>query len=226
AAINFVTLRTALALRRATEVGVRKACGGNRRALFAQFMSEVFVHVLVATVLGVALAAVALPALNAFLNRTIEWQALFTPTFVGAVAALLVTVTLLAGSYPAFVLASFRPSLVTKARTTGRLQSGVREGLVALQFAIVIAVLVATIVVHRQTAFGMRESLRMIQDPTVFLFSDCKKPLKDAMARVPGVKGAACSGGIPLVAGTDASGPVIYKGGERLVIGEVNVDVG
>ena len=30
AAINFVTLRTALAMRRAVEVGVRKACGGNR----------------------------------------------------------------------------------------------------------------------------------------------------------------------------------------------------
>ena len=87
-----MTLRTALALRRATEVGVRKACGGNRRALFAQFMSEVFVHVLVATALGVALAAAALPALNAFLNRTIEWQTLFTPAFLGGVAALLVTV--------------------------------------------------------------------------------------------------------------------------------------
>ena len=226
AAINFVTLRTALALRRSVEVGVRKACGGNRRALFAQFMTEVLVHVAVATALGVAFAIAALPALDAFLNRTIEWHTLLTPTFLGGIAALLVTVTLLAGTYPAFVLASFRPSLITKARSTGRLQSGVREGLVALQFAIVIAVLIATVVVHQQTAFGMRESLRMIQDPTVFLFSDCKEALKDAMARVPGVKGAACSGGIPLVTGTDASGPVIYNGGERLVIGEVNVDVG
>ncbi len=81
AAINFVTLRTALALRRATEVGVRKACGGNRRALFAQFMSEVFVHVVVATALGIALALAALPALNSFLDRTIEWQTLLGPTF-------------------------------------------------------------------------------------------------------------------------------------------------
>jgi putative ABC transport system permease protein len=225
AAINFVTLRTALALRRAVEVGVRKACGGNRRALFAQFMSEVFVHVCVATALGVALAAAALPALNVFLNRTIEWQTLASPVFVGGIAALLVTVTLLAGSYPAFVLASFRPSLVTKARTTGRLQSGVRQGLVALQFAIVIAVLIATIVVHRQTAFGMRESLRQSSDPTLLLRTRCNDAIKDAVSRVPGVKGAACSGYV-LQAGVGGVGPVQYNGGERLVLGEVNVDIG
>src|SRR5262249_29834143 len=151
-------------------------------------MSEVLVHVAVATGLGVALALAALPALDSFLNRTIAWQTLLTPPFLGGIAALLVAVTLLAGSYPAFVLASFRPSLVTKARSAGRLQSGVRQGLVALQFAIVIAVLIATIVVHRQTAFGMRESLRLFQDPTVFLFSDCSDAMKDAMAHVPGVK--------------------------------------
>ncbi len=226
AAINFVTLRTAIALRRATEVGVRKACGGDRRTLFAQFMSEVFVHVGIATGLGVALALAALPALDAFLNRTIEWQTLLTPPFLGGIAFLLVTVTLLAGSYPAFVLASFRPSLVMKARSTGRLQSSVREGLVALQFAIVIAVLIATAVVHGQTAFGMRESLRMIHDPTVFLFANCSYEFKDAMAHVPGVKGVACSGGIPLLTGTDGVGPVTYNGGEPLVLGEVNVDVG
>ena len=225
AAINFVTLRTALAMRRAIEVGVRKACGGNRGTLFAQFMGEVFVHVGVATLLGVALAAALLPALNTFLDRTIPWQTLFTAPFLGGVAALLVAVTLVAGSYPAFVLASFRPSVVTKARSTGRLQSGVRQGLVALQFAIVVAVLIATIVVHRQTAFGMRESLRLISDPTVLLRGTCTDALKDALRGVPGVKGVSCAGSVPQ-AGSGGVGPVIYNGSERLVLGQVSVDIG
>lgn len=225
AAINFVTLRTALALRRSVEVGVRKACGGNRRALFAQFMSEVFVHVGVATALGIALALAALPALNSFLDRTIEWQTLLSSNFLGGIAALVVTVTLLAGAYPAFVLASFRPSLVTKARATGKLQNGVRQGLVALQFAIVIAVLIATIVVHRQTAFGMRESLRLASDPTMYVVTNCNDAMKAEMARVPGVKAAACSSNV-FMAGTAGVGPVIYNGSDRLVLGNVNVDIG
>jgi putative ABC transport system permease protein len=225
AAINFVTLRTALALRRSIEVGVRKACGGSRRALFTQFMSEVFVHVLVATALGVAIASAALPALNTFLNRTIEWRTLLTPDFLGGIAALLIAVTLLAGAYPALVLASFRPSLVTKARATGRLQNSVRQGLVALQFAIVIAVLIATIVVHGQTAFGLRESLRLFADPTMSLAANCNDAIKAEMARIPGVKGAACSSNVFIV-GTGGVGPVIYNGSDRLVLGNVNVDVG
>jgi putative ABC transport system permease protein len=225
AAINFVTLRTALAMRRAVEVGVRKACGGSRRTLFAQFMSEVFVHVSIATALGIALAAAALPALNAFLLRTIEWQTLFTPSFLGGIAALLVAATLLAGAYPALVLASFRPSAVTKARASGRLQNTVRQGLVALQFAIVIAVLIATIVVHRQTAFGMRESLRQIADPVLLVRTSCSDALKDAMARLPGVQDAACAT-YPPQAGTGGVGPVIYNGSERLVLGQSAIDFG
>jgi putative ABC transport system permease protein len=225
AAINFVTLRTALAMRRSIEVGVRKACGGSRRTLFAQFMGEVFVHVGIATALGVAIAAAALPALNAFLLRTIQWQTLFSLPFLAATAALLFTVTLLAGGYPAFVLASFRPSVVTKARSSGRLQSGVRQGLVALQFAIVVAVLIATIVVHRQTAFGMREALRQNSDPTVLLRTRCSDAIKDAMARAPGVKGAACAGNLPQ-SGTGSVGPIQYEGSERLIIGTVSIDIG
>jgi putative ABC transport system permease protein len=226
AAINFVTLRTALAVRRAVEVGVRKACGGSRRALFAQFMSEVLVHVCVATLLGVGLAAAVLPALNTFLDRTIEWQRLFSPPFVGGTLALLVAVTLLAGTYPALVLASFRPSVVTKARPGGRLQGGVRHGLVALQFAIVIAVLIATIVVHRQTAFGMREALRQVPDPTVVLRTRCTDSIKDAMARVPGVKEVACAGSVAQF-GVGTVGPVILpNSNDRLVLGMVSVGFG
>ena len=133
--------------------------------------------------------------------------------------------TLLAGAYPAFVLASFRPSIVTKARATGRLQSGVRQGLVALQFAIVIAVLIATIVVHRQTAFGMRESLRLASDPTMYVVTNCNDAMKDEMARVPGVKAAACSSNV-FMAGTAGVGPVNYNGSDRLILGNVNVDIG
>ena len=114
---------------------------------------------------------------------------------------------------------------MTKARTTGRLQSGVREGLVALQFAIVIAVLIATIVVHRQTAFGMRESLRQSADPTLLLRTRCNDAIKDALSRVPGVKGTACAGYV-LQAGVGGVGPVQYNGGERLVLAEINVGIG
>ncbi|HET7133549.1 MAG TPA: FtsX-like permease family protein, partial [Gammaproteobacteria bacterium] len=192
--------------------------------LFVQFMSEVFVHVALATLLGMALAAAALPALETFLDRTIEWQRLLSVRFVGGVLALLALVTLLAGSYPAFVLASFRPSVVVKSRASGGLQHAIRGVLVAVQFAIVIAVLIATIVVDGQTAFGVREALRQSTDPTLIVHSKCGDAFRDAMAAVPGVKAAAC-GNVPQF-GLGAVGPIQYQGGERLVLGMSSVGVG
>ena len=53
AAINFVTLMTARAVRRAIEVGVRKAIGARRRDLIVQFMGEALLYVFAAMLLGV-----------------------------------------------------------------------------------------------------------------------------------------------------------------------------
>ena len=225
ACINFVTLRTALALRRALEIGVRKTLGASRRLLFAQFMSEVFVHVCVAMVLGVVIAAVALPALNAFLLRTIHVATLASLPFVAGIAGLLLIVTVLAGSYPALVLASFNAGAAVRTRSGGRWQSRVRQGLVALQFAIVAAVLIATVVVQRQMAFGFREALRQIDDPTVLLRTMCSDAVKGAMARVAGVREAACSGSLPQ-RGITAVGPIQYRDNQRVVIGTVTVGIG
>jgi putative ABC transport system permease protein len=132
--------------------------------------------------------------------------------------ALLVAVSVVAGAYPAFVLASFRPSAATRARSTGRAQTAVRNVLVALQFAIVVAVLIATLVIYRQTAFGLRESLRQVENPTVLLSTRCSDAIKDAMTRVPGVLEAACTGSVPQ-AGGGSVGPIRYRDSRQLVIG-------
>jgi putative ABC transport system permease protein len=217
ASINFVTLRTALAVRRSLEVGVRKSLGATRRGLFTQFMVEVLLHVVAAMLLGLGVAAAGLPALNAYLDRTIELRVLASPEVVFGMLALLLAVSLVAGAYPAFVLASFRPSSATRARSTGRTQAAVRNLLVALQFAIVGGVLIATLVIYRQTAFGLRESLRQVENPTVLLSTRCNDALKDAMARVPGVLEVACSGNVPQ-AGGGSVGPIRYRNDEQLVM--------
>jgi putative ABC transport system permease protein len=71
----------------------------------------------------------------------------------------------------------------------------------------------------------MRESLRQTADTTLLMRTRCSDAIRDAAARVPGVKGAACSGYVTQV-GVGGVGPVQYKDGERLVLGEVAVGVG
>ena len=66
--VVFVNLTTARSVRRALEVGVRKACGATRAELILQFLGESVIYVVLATCLALALAPLLLPSVNAFLN--------------------------------------------------------------------------------------------------------------------------------------------------------------
>ncbi|WP_293679381.1 ABC transporter permease, partial [uncultured Phenylobacterium sp.] len=112
AAINFVTLMTARAARRAVEVGVRKAAGASRKDLIAQFMGEAVLYVAAAALLALALAELLMPAFNAFTQKRMTFDYLTNPALGLSVLAALVVIAGLAGTYPALVLSGFRPSAV------------------------------------------------------------------------------------------------------------------
>lgn len=195
AAINFVTLITARATRRAVEVGVRKAAGATRRDLIVQFMGEAFLYVLTAMVLATALAELLMPAFNAFLRRKIAFDYLHDPVLAGAILAGLVVTTALAGAYPALVLSSFRPSAVLKGGPVqGIGGGGVREALVVVQFAVLVGLVLVAITISRQTLFGLTEGMRLNKDQVLLVFSQpCSEPMRDQVRTLTGVKSAACA---------------------------------
>jgi putative ABC transport system permease protein len=197
ASINFVNLLTTFGMRRAVEVGVRKANGAARRDLFAQFMSESFVYVIAGAAAGLVLAAALLPAFNAFLLRSMDFAILGDAGLLGGALIVVVVLAFLAGVYPATVLSSFRPAIVIKARTTSARAAGVRHALVVLQFAILIGLLIATAVVYRQMSFGTREALRQNTDPILLVQNACSDAFKNKVQDLAGVRGTACAQILP-----------------------------
>jgi putative ABC transport system permease protein len=197
ASINFVNLLTALGVRRAHEVGVRKALGASRLDLFKQFMSESFLYVIASAALGFGIAAIALRPLDTFLGRTIDFSTFLDARVAGAVVAFLVLVALLAGVYPSLVLSSFNAATITKAARTGGAHARARQALVMLQFAVLIGLLIATAVTYRQMAFGMREALRQNADPIVVLVAPCTESLQTELRKTAGVRDAVCSMALP-----------------------------
>ena len=169
ASINFVNLLTALGVRRALEVGVRKALGAQRSDLFKQFMTESFLYVGVGAAVGLGLAWLALKPLNVFLQRTIDLWMFAEPRLIAGTLAFLAVVAFLAGLYPALVLSAYRPATVTRGGRVSAGQAGVRQVLVVLQFAILIALLISTAVTYRQMHLGMREALRQNSDPILLV---------------------------------------------------------
>ncbi len=168
ACINFINLSTARSLERAREVGIRKTFGSERGPLILQFLLE---SVLVSMLSVLVAAGLVLASLPFFSRLSGE---VFTPGTVlsfGAVLGLLgfgVLVGVVAGLYPAFVLASFQPIKVLKGKfQTSRYGNALRNGLVVFQFAISIILLVCTLVVHRQMDFVLGDQLGFRKDHVI-----------------------------------------------------------
>ena len=154
ALVNYVNLATARALSRSREVGVRKVVGAYRGQLATQFLFESAITNGMALVLAVALAITIRPILNSLAGTSLPYSIWMNPGFWAAFLSTFGVATLLAGLYPAFVLSSFKPVEVLKAKG-GTFASGalLRRTLVVFQFAVSIVLLVGTIIVFRQIGY-------------------------------------------------------------------------
>lgn len=160
ACINFMNLSTARAANRAKEVGIRKTVGAFRNRLIGQFMLESYMYTIIAVLLALMVVSVTLNLFNAITAKNIAFNSLINPWFVGGLFVFTILVGLLAGSYPAFYLTSFRPAEVLKGKVrAGMRRSGVRNALVVFQFFISIALIIATLMVFQQLKFVQKQNL-------------------------------------------------------------------
>jgi putative ABC transport system permease protein len=168
ACVNFINLSTARSLERAREVGIRKTFGSERRSLILQFLLESTVVSGLSVLLALGLAALLLPWFNRLAGQDLSVLGFLTPANVLGILLFGMTVGILAGVYPAFVLSSFQPIKVLK----GKFQSNkygiiMRNALVVFQFAISILLIICTIVVHRQMQFMLGDKLGFTRDPII-----------------------------------------------------------
>ncbi len=151
ACINFMNLVTARSALRAREVGLRKVVGATRGELIAQHLCEAIVVTSLAFILAIGIVEILLPALNSLYGRYAEFDLFTDPLLLGGLLVLLLLVGVLSGSYPAFVLSSFRPSIVLKGSYgTSRRGIALRRVLVVFQFTISIGLIAATGIIVEQ----------------------------------------------------------------------------
>jgi putative ABC transport system permease protein len=195
AASNFVSMMTARAARRAVEVGVRKAVGATRGQIVAQFLGECLFYTGLALALALLAVELLLPGFNGFLQRQIAFGPLQDPALGMTILAVWLFVSMAASAYPATVLSMFRPVTVLKgvlalAGGSGRL----RNGLVVLQFAVLVVLVVATLTIRRQTQFAIEDQLRVRGDQVFVLRAPCTSTAFQSAARgIAGVREVACT---------------------------------
>ncbi len=171
ACINFMNLATARFVHRSREVGIRKVLGSHRRQLVHQFLGESLLLSFIATALAIGLIAVGLPAFSGLAQRTLSLRDLFSTSFLPLLGVIAIGVGLIAGSYPAFFLSSFKPQTAIKGWLTVRGKGHVflRRGLVLLQFAITFGVVFSTAVIARQVRFLQNRALGFDKERVVVI---------------------------------------------------------
>jgi putative ABC transport system permease protein len=170
ACINFMNLSTARSEKRAREVGIRKVVGAAKSLLIWQFLAESLMFSIIAGLLAVLVVELTLPYFNLLVNKQLSID-FGNPNFWIIALGFVLLTGMLAGSYPAFYLSSFKPIKVLKgALKTSREGIAPRQFLVVFQFSFAIVLIISTIVVLQQIRYAQNRDSGYNTDHVVYNF--------------------------------------------------------
>jgi len=208
ACFNFINLSTARSANRAREVGIRKVLGSRRNQLIRQFLNESVSLSLFSLALSLVIVVLVLPAFNALAGKQFSAAELMRwPLLLGFLGIITLT-GLAAGSFPAFLLSSFRPVAVLKGKfSSGSRNSALRKILVVVQFSISIFMIVGILIMVRQLDYLKNKDLGFKRDQLVVMpfFGNRRDQamaarldaLRDRIGQNPGVVSVSFSGNVP-----------------------------
>jgi putative ABC transport system permease protein len=203
AILNFVNLSTARAVNRTKEVGVRKVVGAFRRQIINQFLSESFIVVLLALIIGSLAAVLLLPGLSSFTEKNISPWVLLDPKVVVTLILFTFITAIAAGAYPAFYISSYKPAQILGNKKSGR--SGktlLRKGLVVLQFVLSFFLIIASLTISNQYSFMRTTDMGFDKDNLIVLqlrgdMSKNMETTKNTFSDHPNIVSASLGYGLP-----------------------------
>jgi putative ABC transport system permease protein len=153
ACVNFANLTTARASERTREVALRKVLGARRGQLIGQFIGEAVLLAGMATIVALAAVELILPSVSSLVDARLTLSYFGEDGVLLPIVLLTLIVGAVGGSYPAFYLSGFRPSVILRAGRFGEAggPGRLRTILVVGQFAVSIGLMICTAVVYAQT---------------------------------------------------------------------------
>ncbi|MDR6566436.1 ABC transporter permease [Chitinophaga ginsengisegetis] len=153
AAINFINLSIARSFARSGEIGLRKSLGAQNGQLLLQFWAEAFLLCCFALVLSLGLMILLLPYYNQVFGHHIALSVFRNIWVVTGTVAGFFLITLLAGGYPAWKVARLNILQVLKGKLGMGKSSGVRNGLIVVQFMVAVVLISCTSIIWQQLNF-------------------------------------------------------------------------
>ncbi|HZJ59428.1 MAG TPA: FtsX-like permease family protein [Chitinophagaceae bacterium] len=173
---TYINLSTARSLERAREVGVRKVIGARKYHLFWQFIGESALLCLFSVIFSLVISILLMPAFNQLTGKQLQVTSLLTLPFLLFSFLVAIGISLLAGSYPAFILVNFQPVKVLKGafKSTGSGQ-WLRRSLIVFQFVISVFLIISTLSIQKQLYFIQHKKLGYDREHVLVL------PMNDKM---------------------------------------------
>jgi putative ABC transport system permease protein len=154
AIINYTNITVAQVSEKRTEIGIRKLLGAQKEQLFLQFIGESGILAVLAALLSIIGAVILMPYFNTLTGRIFPVSLLFQPVIVGTVIILCVTVSLMAGAYPALIVSGHTLINILKPGSLLAASGGkFRRTLIIFQFAISIILIITTLVIQQQRSY-------------------------------------------------------------------------
>ena len=189
ACINYINLSTAVSGKTIKETGVRKILGAKKSELIIKSLKKSFLLSFAATGIALVILFLIMPGFNDLTQKdfSIDFTNLQHILFILLIPLL---TGLAAGLYPAFYIASFSPSnLKEKAINNNNWQ---RKGLIVMQFAFSIGLIIATMVSFKQVQYIRQKDLGFDKEHTIHFYLEVNasgyKTTKERLSQIPGVE--------------------------------------
>jgi putative ABC transport system permease protein len=203
ACVNFMNLSTARSADRAREVGVKKVLGASRNDLIAGFLSEATITSTLALLLAILISAASLPFFNQLSGKDFHIGVLAQKWLLVSLLSTPIVLGILAGSYPALYLSSFKPIAVLSGRLVlGFKGNWFRNSLVVFQFAIAIALVIGTLIIYSQLNYIRHHDVGYNRDHVITVFNtnnlgDQVTIFQEKAGKLPGIIGSTMTGYLP-----------------------------
>tara|TARA_R110002050_G_scaffold104494_4_gene213925 strand:- start:892 stop:3348 length:2457 start_codon:yes stop_codon:yes gene_type:complete len=169
ACINYITLSLSRSSGRVKEIGIRKTSGALKGQIAFQFWSETQLLTLFAMLASICLAELALPFFNNIAGKSLAINYLENAGFLALILGIALITGLIAGSYPALILANYQPVKVLKGVNNFQFKPRLTKGLLIVQYSLSIFLIISSVIMFQQLEYVSSKDLGYNEEQVVFI---------------------------------------------------------
>lgn len=166
---NYINLAAVQSFRRSKEVAVKGVLGVKRWQIIVQFISESLILTLGSLLVSLILIAVILPYFNTLGQTKIAFATIYHWKSLLMISLVVLIIGVISAVVPALYLTSFALPKILKGKLPNFNRGFLYRGLLVVQFAMSIIMIICTLAVYQQMEYMRNKSLGFMMDKVIVI---------------------------------------------------------